>query len=107
MIRMRRLFLGRRGQSTLEYAVIIAVIGAGLVLLSAYVRRGYQGRLRAQADNLGEQFDPGVTESEYIVVSSPVTVSSEVSEEGDIRTERAGGGTDVTKDTTTTPWESE
>jgi len=102
---MRRLLLGRNGQSTLEYAVIIAVIGAGLVLLSAYVRRGYQGRLRAQADKLGEQFDPGITNSEYIVVSSPVTVESQVNETGDIKIQRTGGGTNVTTDTTTTPWE--
>ncbi len=105
MIRMRRLFFGHKGQSTLEYAVMIAVIGAGLVLLSGYVRKGYQGRLRAQADNLGEQYDPKTSDYQYVVTSNPVTVSSTVSEEGDIRTERAGGGTTVTTDTTITPWE--
>ena len=107
MIRMRRLLFRRNGQSTLEYAVIIAVIGAGLVLLSAYVRRGYQGRLREQTDKLGDQFEPGVTESDYVVVSDPVTVTSYVSPEGDISVKREGGGTEVTTDTTTTPWESE
>lgn len=102
---MRRIFLGRKAQSTLEYAVMIAVIGAGLVLLSAYVRRGYQGRLRDQTDRIGEQFDPGVTTRNYIVESDPVTVRNEVLESGDIETERTGGGTTVTDDRTVTPWD--
>ncbi len=105
MIRMRRLLFRPNGQSTLEYAVIIAVIGAGLVLLSAYVRRGYQGRLRDQADKLGDQFEPGITDSDYVVVSDPVTISSYVEDAGNIKVNRVGGGTNVTTDTTTTPWE--
>ena len=102
---MRRLFLGRKAQSTLEYAVLIAVIGAGLVLLSAYVRRGYQGKLREGGDRLGEQFEPGKTSYTYVVDSNPVTVTSQTFETGDIRVDRTGGGTDVTTDEITTPWD--
>ena len=102
---MRRLFFGRRGQSTLEYAVLIAVIGAGLVLMSAYVRRGFQGRLRSQSDKLGEQFEPGKTSYEYIVESNDVTVANEVDASGNVKVTRTGGGTAVTTDKSTTPWE--
>ena len=105
MIRMRRLFFGRKGQSTLEYAVIIAVIGAGLVLLSQYVRRGYQGKLRSQADSLGQQFEPKVTTYDYIVKSQEVTVTNKVDEEGNINIIREGGGTEVSENRTVTSWE--
>lgn len=51
----------KKGQSTLEYAVIIAVVVAALVAMQTYVKRGLQGRLRQASDDIGEQFSPGYT----------------------------------------------
>jgi hypothetical protein len=48
----------RKGQSTVEYALIIAVVVAGLLLMQHYVKRGYSGRLKTAADDMGEQYDP-------------------------------------------------
>jgi len=48
----------RKGQSTLEYALIIAVVVAGLLLMQHYVRRGFAGRLKTASDDMGEQYDP-------------------------------------------------
>lgn len=48
----------RKGQSTLEYALIIAVVVAGLLLMQHYVRRGVAGRLKQASDDMGEQYDP-------------------------------------------------
>ena len=48
----------RKGQSTLEYALIIAVVVAGLLLMQYYVRRGFAGRLKTATDDMGEQYDP-------------------------------------------------
>jgi len=48
----------RKGQSTVEYALIIAVVVAGLLLMQYYIKRGYAGRLRKSSDDLGEQYDP-------------------------------------------------
>ncbi|MCX5701729.1 MAG: hypothetical protein NTW64_01960 [Candidatus Omnitrophica bacterium] len=48
----------RKGQSTLEYALIVAVVVAGLLLMQHYVKRGYAGRLKTASDDMGEQFDP-------------------------------------------------
>ena len=53
--------LNKRAQSTLEYAVVIAVVVAGLVAMQVYLKRGVQGRLRQASDDIGEQFSPGNT----------------------------------------------
>lgn len=59
----------KRGQSTLEYGIIIAVVVGALLLMSTYVRRGYQGRLRDSADDMGTQFDPFATNSHFVTTS--------------------------------------
>jgi len=48
--------LDKRGQSTLEYAVIIAVVVGALLAVQVYVKRGVQGRFKQAADDIGEQF---------------------------------------------------
>jgi len=50
--------LNRKGQSTLEYTLIIAVVVGGLLLMQHYVKRGYSGRLKSASDEMGEQYDP-------------------------------------------------
>ncbi len=45
-----------RGQSTLEYAALIAVIVSGLLIVQRYMNRAKQGNLKGAADQLGEQF---------------------------------------------------
>lgn len=50
--------LNKRAQSTLEYAVIIAVVVAGLIAMQAYVKRGLQGKIKDATDDIGEQFSP-------------------------------------------------
>ena len=62
---MRKL-LGRKGQSTLEYAVLIVVIIAALIAVQVYLKRGIQGRMRQSSDQIGEQFSPGYTTSNRI-----------------------------------------
>lgn len=48
----------KRGQSALEYVFLIGIAAATIIVASAYISRGFQGRLRAQADQLGEQYSP-------------------------------------------------
>lgn len=49
----------RKGQSTLEYAVLIAVTIAGVIAMQMYMTKAQQGRLRSGSDDLGKQFNPG------------------------------------------------
>jgi uncharacterized protein (UPF0333 family) len=57
---MRKLS-NKRGQSTLEYAVLIVVIIGALLAMQVYVKRGVQGKLRESTDSIGDQFSPGYT----------------------------------------------
>ncbi len=70
----------RRGQSTLEYAVIIAVVVAGLVAMQTYFKRGFMGRIRSSTDDIGSQFDPDSFTSNYETRT------------GSLSTERLAGG---------------
>jgi hypothetical protein len=53
----------KRGQSTLEYAVLIIIIICALIAIQAYIKRGVQGRLKSASDDIGDQFSPGNTNS--------------------------------------------
>lgn len=50
-----------KGQSTLEYAVLIIIVIGALLSIQVYVKRGIQGRLRSAADDIGDQYQPGNT----------------------------------------------
>jgi hypothetical protein len=63
----------RKGQSTLEYALITAVVVGGLLLMQHYVKRGFAGRLKSASDDMGEQFDPHVYKGEFTVTQSSET----------------------------------
>ena len=65
---MRKWF-SKRGQSTLEYAVLIVVIIGALVAVQVYLKRGIQGRMRESSDQIGEQFSPGYTVSNRITTT--------------------------------------
>lgn len=70
--------LGRKGQSTLEYAVLIVVIIAALIAMQVYLKRGIQGKMRESADTIGEQFSPGITQgNKYTVTWMNQTTTSD------------------------------
>ncbi len=58
-----------RGQSTLEYALVIAAIVGALIMMQIYLKRGVGGRIKSSADDIGEQFDP-------VAYSGTITYSS-------------------------------
>lgn len=67
----------KSGQSTLEYAVVIIVLSAALVAMLIYLKRGVQGRLRSEADQIGQSYSPGNTESAF-TVSRESEITTEV-----------------------------
>ena len=51
----------QRGQSTLEYVILIIIILGALLSIQVYIKRGIQGRLKSATDDIGDQFKPGGT----------------------------------------------
>ncbi len=51
----------KKGQSTLEYAILIIIIIGALLSIQVYIKRGIQGRLKGAADDIGDQFSVGNT----------------------------------------------
>lgn len=56
---MKNEFGFMRGLATMEYAIVIVCIIAGLLAMKFYITRSMQGWLREQADNIGEQYEAG------------------------------------------------
>lgn len=48
----------RKGQSILEYTVIIIIILGVVIAMKDYIKRGVQGRWKSATDNFGDQYDP-------------------------------------------------
>jgi DNA polymerase/3'-5' exonuclease PolX len=65
----------QKGQSTLEYAILIIIIIGALLSIQVYIKRGVQGRLKSATDDIGTQFSPGNTN-----VTKTITTSSKSNE---------------------------
>lgn len=73
----------KRAQSTLEISILIIIIVAALLAMTAYLKRSIQGRLRSTADNIGEQYSPGRMRANItITTDSNTTSDSSVRDEG-------------------------
>ena len=51
----------KKGQSTLEYTIIIIIVVAALLATGIYLKRAVAGRIRETSDQIGEQYEPGNT----------------------------------------------
>ena len=63
----------KRGQSTLEYAVLIVVIIGALLTIQVYIKRGVQGRLKSAADDIGDQYSDGNTNEVKVTTTNSNT----------------------------------
>ncbi|MBF0523302.1 MAG: hypothetical protein HQL24_09645 [Candidatus Omnitrophica bacterium] len=50
--------LRNKGQSSLEYVVLITILIGALLSIQVYFKRGIQGRWKDAVDGLGDQYDP-------------------------------------------------
>ncbi len=48
-------FFSRKSQSLIEYSLILAIVGAALVGMQFYMKRGLQAAIKISADQLGSQ----------------------------------------------------
>ncbi len=86
----------RKAQSTLEYAVLIAVVVGALIAIQIYLKRGVQGKMRESADQIGEQFEAGQTAVNRTTGRVGATVQTLQGGETTVRTGRSASGANVT-----------
>ena len=48
-------------------SLLLVLIVAALIAMQVYLKRSIQGRLRSNADNIGEQYDPAKTTSDFLM----------------------------------------
>ncbi len=62
----------RKAQGTIEFAVLIGIIAAALVLTQVYMKRAILGKLRLQAEQVsgGNFYSPRATVSDYDITKS-------------------------------------
>jgi len=65
-----------RGQSLVEYAVLITVGVAVLLSMQVYMKRGISGRFRAAADSLGGQYAPKETTANFTQTTHGETITA-------------------------------
>ncbi len=68
--------LSKKGQSLFEYSILFALILSALLIMQFYIQRGYQGRLKAEADSVGQQYSPGHTTSKIITTNTSTSITT-------------------------------
>ena len=48
----------RKGQTILEYTIIVIIILGVMIAMKDYVKRGIQGRWKTSSDDFADQYDP-------------------------------------------------
>jgi len=93
---LRRLSLKKRGQSSVEYAVLIIIAIGVFLAISTYFKRAIQGRWKESVDDMGDQYDPFTSDSvvRHTLIQNQLTVIKVFNAEGGLWTRR--------KDTTST-----
>lgn len=81
---MRRLAVLKKskGQTALEYSVLIAVVIAALVGMQIYMKHSYEGKLRSSVDEIGKQSD--VAGLEIDITTNSTSESIELADGGDV-----------------------
>jgi len=77
-----------KGQTILEYTVVLIIILGVLIAMKDYIKRGIQGRWKAATDDFGEQYDPTSVNSNLLYSTqansdSMITVTCSTGPSGD------------------------
>lgn len=85
-----------KGQGTLEYAMIIAVVVGALIAMQIYMKRGMEGRMRQAADEIGRQFEADATKVVSTQTRKGKTVETTVAGKTTATTTAGAGQEEVT-----------
>jgi Flp pilus assembly pilin Flp len=64
-----------KGQTILEYTVIVIIILGVMIAMKDYIKRGIQGRWKSSADNFGDQYDPQSVNSNIVYATQANSLS--------------------------------
>jgi uncharacterized protein (UPF0333 family) len=80
----------KKGQSSIEYAILVIVIIGVFVAMNMYIKRGLQGRWKSAVDNLGDQYDPreADTSLRHVLMSNTATQIVSMNAAGGMYTSR-------------------
>jgi len=68
-----------KGQSIMEVSILFVVIVFALISMQTYIKRAIQGSWRTGIDEIGDQYDPENTTSDYTVRHFANTSSRSIS----------------------------
>jgi uncharacterized protein (UPF0333 family) len=95
----------KKGQSTLEYAIIVAVVVAALFAIQIYMKRGVQGKLRQSTDDIGAQFEANATGTQVdFEITQQTTSVQTIENQTTTSTLQPGGETMETSGEGVKPW---
>lgn len=86
--------LNNKGQSVLEYVLIIVVVIGVMVTIGNYFKRGLQGRWKGAIDDVGDQYDPRTSQTNMTHTLNSMTTT-------EIYTTQADGGFFTNREDTT------
>ena len=64
--------INRKGQSTLEYAILVVVVIMALIGAQAYIKRAISGRMKESSDDIGEQYSFYGTQSNWVTATHSI-----------------------------------
>ena len=94
---MAKIFRNKNGQSTAEYAIIIALVIGAAMAMQTYIKRGLQGGIKYAVDKSipakgTSQYEPYYLESDYTSTQRGYTDTEETKAGGEVvRTVGVGG----------------
>jgi len=87
------------GQSIVEYAILLGVVIAALLIMQLFIKRSYQGNLKDSADKMGDQFSAsGTTTSQDRDMTTNQTIIEGVATSSTIDTYRPAQLTEKAED---------
>lgn len=94
----------KKGQTTLEYVILLTIVIGAFLAIQNYLKRGVQGRWRDAVDSLGDQYDPQTADTaiQYTLSSSTNTTILALNTEGGYWTKRTDESSSTDRKTGTT-----
>lgn len=94
----------KKGQTTLEYVLLLTIVIGAFLAIQNYLKRGVQGRWRDAVDSLGDQYDPQTADTsiQYTLSSSTNTTIVALNTDGGYWTKRTDESSSTDRKTGTT-----